>query len=1119
MTAELLHSEIKTLQENQELDETVRSKTIELLQKAAKELENAKRFDAEAKQLEALVQEAAGKLAETQRQLEKPPREIPEPDRDANLDDLQRQLSEAQAVAVEHERLLSERQAEIARRAQRRVDLPGRLGEAKRQLDEVRKQLATAPPTEETPQVTTATKHLLNARQRALEREIQLLERELPGYDATDRLLTTQRDLAARHVAQSRRVVVKWQELVNQRRQVEAREHAREADELLEQVHLAVRPIAKGVAELAHELVDVRQKMVRQISEAVLASERIDKETARLNGEFNALKERADRTGFTNALGVLLRQQRSTLPDVHALNAEIHQRQMELSNLHLKRIELENQRSSSIDLESMVQETTDDLSRSVPDDRERIAEDVRHVLDAKRRYLAAAIQDANSVLDQLATLDAKQRELASVTHEQADYISEHILWVRSAVRLDFKSVNDILTSFEWFTDGMRATSRRLGEDIRANLVIYGLTILLLVGLLLRQGRFRKSLEAAGILASRRTATSMGPTWHAIGYTLLISLFQPALAALLGWRLWTVGPVGSFSRSFGLALLQTSLLWFMVELFRQILRTNGLGCAHCGWPVRATTLIRSLLRRLIFLALPLTFVCLVTVHYGQELSLNSLGRVCAITALCLLAMTMHRILRPSGHVLEDAIGQQKTGWLARTRYLWHPLGAGVPIALALLAFLGYFYTSRQLTVRVIQTFSIVLGLLVIDALLKRWILLAYRALAMKQARERRLAAQAQADASTDVAESSTTVDDMVAVAEDPAVSLAASNAQIRKLFKVILAAVAIIGVWLIWSDVFSAFGILRRVPLWQNAITSVEGVGVDGVETVEWITLAELFVALAIGVVTFFAAGNLPGFLEFTVLRRLPLDAGTRYATSTVSRYAITVAGIVAMFRVLGFSWESVQWLVAAVSVGLGFGLQEIFANFVSGLIILFERPVRVGDTVTVSDVTGTVSRIRIRATTIIDWDRKELIVPNKEFVTGQLINWTLSDPSLRVVICVGIAYGSNTRLAKQLLYQVAQDNSNVLQEPTPNVIFWEFGDSSLNFELRIFVNSISLFRTIPDELNLAIDDAFREHGIEIAFPQRDLHLRSVEPVIPIESKHNGVFQQAAERATQPNTST
>jgi potassium efflux system protein len=184
-------------------------------------------------------------------------------------------------------------------------------------------------------------------------------------------------------------------------------------------------------------------------------------------------------------------------------------------------------------------------------------------------------------------------------------------------------------------------------------------------------------------------------------------------------------------------------------------------------------------------------------------------------------------------------------------------------------------------------------------------------------------------------------------------------------------------------------------------------------------------------------------------------------------------------------------LVAAVGLGLGFGLQEIFANFVSGLIILFERPIRVGDTVTVGDVNGTVTKIRIRATWITSFDRKELVVPNKEFVTSQLVNWSLSDAVLRLDIPVGIAYGSDTDKAHRVLLEVAEKNEHVLRDPAPQAFFLGFGDSALDFELRVFSPDVEHRLRIIHDLHMEIDRAFRAEGIEIAFPQRDLHVRTL----------------------------
>jgi potassium efflux system protein len=318
---------------------------------------------------------------------------------------------------------------------------------------------------------------------------------------------------------------------------------------------------------------------------------------------------------------------------------------------------------------------------------------------------------------------------------------------------------------------------------------------------------------------------------------------------------------------------------------------------------------------------------------------------------------------------------------------------------------------------------------------------------------------------------------------------------------------LIGIWLIWAEVVTAFGILREVDLWHTTqevsqtITDAEGnTRVQTLAQSRAITLADLLKSIVILLMTFLATKNLPGILEVFLLQKFGLGTGERHAVSTIIRYTIIVIGAGIVFKIIGFGWGKVQWLVAALGVGIGFGLQEIVANFISGLILLFERPIRIGDTVTVGDVTGTVSKIRIRATSITDWDRKELIVPNKEFITGKLVNWTLSDEILRVVIPVGIAYGSDTEKAKEIMIKVAKGNGNVLQDPPPSVVFTAFGASSLDFALRAFTKMDTLL-SVRDELHMAVDKAFREAGIEIAFPQRDIHIRSVnEPssIVPQE---------------------
>jgi potassium efflux system protein len=250
----------------------------------------------------------------------------------------------------------------------------------------------------------------------------------------------------------------------------------------------------------------------------------------------------------------------------------------------------------------------------------------------------------------------------------------------------------------------------------------------------------------------------------------------------------------------------------------------------------------------------------------------------------------------------------------------------------------------------------------------------------------------------------------------------------------------------------------------------------------------------VGFVGYVATKRVPGLLEIMLRQKMALSAGTVYAVAALFRYALVTLIVLMVLSMLGGSWSQIQWAVAALSVGIGFGLQEIVANFICGLILLFEQPVRVGDTVTVGETSGVVTRIRMRATTIRDWDRRELLVPNKEFITGRLLNWSLSDMMSRFVIVIGVAYGTNLKKAMELALEAARGNAEVLEDPAPFITFDEFGDNSLQLVLRCFMANVDNRLTVSSQVRVAVNDKFNEAGIVVAFPQRDVHLDTSEPL-------------------------
>jgi potassium efflux system protein len=432
---------------------------------------------------------------------------------------------------------------------------------------------------------------------------------------------------------------------------------------------------------------------------------------------------------------------------------------------------------------------------------------------------------------------------------------------------------------------------------------------------------------------------------------------------------------------------------------------------------------------------------------------------------------------------------------------YPLILLATLVPAALAALGFYLTGMLLAYQMLRTLLLALVVMVGGGLIYRWRIVNRRG---------------------QLAESATEVDRT----SEP--KLEAAERQVRQLLRFSVLSVLAIGLFSIWSDALPMLQLLKRVQLLprvqilesaEDAVTALgatasatedplqaEGESSGGEpgespasdtatttsaapEETTPLTLWILLEAILTGVVALVLVKNFPGVIAILLQRRTTLDSGARFAFSTLVRYTLSIVGIVAVFGLLGIGWSRIQWLAAALTFGLGFGLQEIVANFVSGLILLVERPIRVGDVVTIGNLMGTVSRIQIRATTITLWDRSEMIVPNKEFITTKLVNWTLSDSKRRIEIPLRIAYGANLEQVKEILVNAANDHPSVLSDPEPVALILAFGEDAINVELR-FVVDFGQGLTTKDEVQMAIDRAFREHGIEFALPQRQVHVVS-----------------------------
>lgn len=257
------------------------------------------------------------------------------------------------------------------------------------------------------------------------------------------------------------------------------------------------------------------------------------------------------------------------------------------------------------------------------------------------------------------------------------------------------------------------------------------------------------------------------------------------------------------------------------------------------------------------------------------------------------------------------------------------------------------------------------------------------------------------------------------------------------------------------------------------------------------TLLTLIYLIVSSIVLVISSKRFTRFLEHKFLANRITEKGARLAIVTIVHYLILLFGFLFIFKSAGFDLGAFSWLLGALGVGLGFGLQNITSNFVSGIIILFERPIKIGDRIQVGDISGDVIAISMRSTTIITNDNISIIVPNSKFINDDVINWSHNDRRVRLRYPIGVAYKENPEQVKSVVLQVANTHSGILKDPPPMLLFSEYGDSSLNFELVVWTSTyIQKPAVLKSELYYLLFKEFEKHGIEIPFPQRDIHIRS-----------------------------
>jgi len=919
----------------------------------------------------------------------------------------------------------------------------------------------------------------------ALSSEIKMLDQELLSHQGRMKVLKLKQDVAESKVRNVTTRVGLMDDLLNKRRLAEAKLVQQQVETTKEESkdkHLLVRKLAEENVALGEKL-----KMSTLDLEDVSAKEDNNRESAkRIGDNLSRINQKLEIAGINQELGEILIKQQHTLPKISAIKSEISRLKKRISNSGLDQIQYAEEHKHLRDMNTYLTDFTENIPQNEADS---IRAELKDLALIRQSLLNQVIERESSYSRALGELDSSLRKLMDVVKAYNDFLAENLLWIRSTKPVSlslFKSLPEelerLLSSSHWIH-----VAKILTEQFKSTFFVSFLFFVLLILVFMRRYFLRAVVATNEKIRSIRT-DHFAYTVEALGWTALASLPLPLLFMITGWQLSLVPEPTEFSNAVSVALLLVSPNFFYLLFFTDLAIPEGVVVKHFRWSAKVAGKLHRELKLLMVLILPALFIVVYSItqeSIGFSGAFTLLGLLCIIGAIGLF---LFRTFRPAGGVLAKYFEENADYLLVRLRFVWEKFFIALMILIVILVLLGYIHTASILTHNLFITIWLIYALALIRGLITRWLLLVNRRLEVQAILARREEARLAKETMEKNEENDSSRHEQILEFDEPEVDLVDLSIKSRKLLYAMLLSGGAVGLWFIWSPILPALSFLNDISIWSSTVM------VDGVKTMVPVTFGDLILAIIVIIVTTLASRGLPALLEFVLLQNKDTTVGGRYTVTTLFRYVIVGIGTLLFFNIMGASWTQLQWLAAALSVGIGFGLQEIVANFISGLIILFERPIRVGDTVTVGTTTGIVTRIQIRATTITNWDRQELLVPNKAFITQELLNWTLSDQIARVAIPVGIAYGSDVSKAMELLMEAAHEHDSVIESPEASVIFTSFDDNSLKLTLRAFIASVDNRIGVITDLHQAINRKFNESGISIAFPQRDVHFDTSKPI-------------------------
>ena len=975
-----------------------------------------------------------------------------------NLADLQATLSKLNVQQQETQTALSKANIQLAGQSSVSERAQTSLTENLKRTQEINQQLADS--------------NLTKILRQKNQIELQLIDLKnaynqdlLKNSDQLTLLYQSRYDLLNARLQLLQQQIVAIQEVINQKNLAQTQNQVEQAQQ--QQQNSAKNAyIQKELARNA----ELSQYLLQQTEKTNILTQ----DDLRMRNVFDSLtqtqhtiEEQISALQGTLVLSRIIQQQKQKLPT----NLNIQGLSKQIADLRVQIFDITQKRNELYDLDAYIAKVESDEGEKFTN-TEKIQ--LTNLLTERRKMSSDLIKSLNNQLNLAISLELTQQQITQISDQIQSKLEQQSFWVKSNNPINLDWFAELPRAFMAQVDGIL---KKIGLPTNYSnlpyLLMYCLGLFVVGGAIFKfKDRIKQRLSKINGEINRLKYDNQWNTPQALLLTAFLTLSGTlwflAICQMLGF-FFMKNPTEFWDWSFSMAGY-----WWFFTFWLSLFRPNGIFVRHFEFSQQSAVRFQSVIKRIVVAVVLLlnTSVFSNVTDYG--LANDVIGQVNTIVSLLFCII----IIAPRfKNVLRSYEDEKKSHNHIIVKIVQFGLQI-IPVGLVLLVALGYYYTALNLIQHLINSYIAWCVWWLIRQVIYRGITVSSRRLAHRRLEEKLRQKQAGFN-------DGSTSDDVVVLNEkEEGLALNEVRSQLLR-FADLFIWTALIGIfYYVWSDLVTVASYLREVTLWQQTTTTEAGT------VTESITLFNLLVALVIVGITYVLIRNISGILEVLIFSRVNLSQGTPYTITTLLTYIFIAIGGAWAFATLGMSWSKLQWLFAALSVGLGFGMQEIFANFVSGIILLFERPIRVGDTVTINDVSGTVAKIRIRAITLIDFDRKEVIVPNKSFVTGQVINWALSNTMTRLVINVGVAYGSNLELVKKLLLQAANEQTTVLKDPEPRAYFLSFGASTLDHELRVYVAQLAERTNTIDALNRRINELFAENNIDIAFNQLDVFIKN-----------------------------